>query len=130
MGLEKELMKGWIEVAVLAMLRSGPAHGYRLVARMREAGGCALCPRPGNLYPILHRLERKGWAAARTVAATGRRKRRMYRLTAAGARALQQAVARCHRMSACLGALLKNSSVGRGGRAATIPSQHKHPRGQ
>lgn len=107
MSIEKELMKGWVEVAVLAMLRPGPDYGYHLIGRLREAGGCEMCPRPGNLYPILHRLERRGWVTSRASAAPGtRRRRRLYRLTARGRGALDAAARRCRRMSACLAGLL------------------------
>jgi DNA-binding PadR family transcriptional regulator len=107
MSLEKELMKGWVEVALLAMLAAEPDYGYRLLARMRKAGGCDLCPRPGNVYPILHRIERRGWVTARSVrVARTRRRRRFYRLTPRGRRALREASIHCRRMAACMNALL------------------------
>jgi PadR family transcriptional regulator, regulatory protein PadR len=106
-SLEKELMKGWVEVALLAMLAAEPDYGYRLLMRMRQAGGCDLCPRPGNVYPILHRLARRKWVTVKTSRAAGtRRRRRFYRLTARGRRALKDASVHCRRMAACMNALL------------------------
>jgi len=101
MALKKELMKGWLELAVLSVLRSGEDHGYQLLSRLRKAGGPDLCPRPGNLYPILHRLEDRGWVSSRAER-TGRRRRRVYRLTSKGRRALREETDRWGRMVGCL----------------------------
>ena len=68
---------------VLASLADAPKHGYAIVADVRAMAGVRLGP--GTLYGALSRLEEQGLIEA--LPAAGRR--RPYRLTGAGARALR-----------------------------------------
>jgi PadR family transcriptional regulator PadR len=73
---------------LLAVLRAGPGHGYELRERLAERSGGALEVPEGSLYPALHKLERGGQVASAWDSSSGRR-RRVYRLTRSGRRALQ-----------------------------------------
>jgi PadR family transcriptional regulator, regulatory protein PadR len=72
---------------VLAALCDEPAHGYGILARLREMSGGAFDLPEGTIYPALHRLQRHGLLESAWESAGGRR-RRVYRLTARGHEAL------------------------------------------
>ena len=82
--------KGSAEMIVLALLESRPRHGYE-VAKMIESGSDRkLQFHVASLYPMLYRLERKGWVVGRWLEKAGERRRRFYRLTPIGRRALAE----------------------------------------
>jgi PadR family transcriptional regulator, regulatory protein PadR len=82
-----ELPRGHLDLLLLAVLDGGPAHGYAVIERLRERSGGAFDLPEGTIYPALHRLEQAGLLASRWAEAGGRR-RRVYRLTGRGGRAL------------------------------------------
>ena len=87
-ALERELKRGSTEVLILALLEERARHGYE-VARLiseRSQGGIAF--HVASLYPTLYRLEDKGLIDGRWVEKAGQRRRRYYRLTATGRKAL------------------------------------------
>ena len=83
-----ELKKGSVELLVLSMLEPRPRHGYEIGKLIERRSNQRIQFRIGSLYPILCRLERKGWIVGRWVEKAGERRRRYYRLTAAGRRFL------------------------------------------
>ena len=83
----KDQLRGPLDVLLLSVLSSGPAHGYAVIAALRERSEQAVDLPEGTVYPALHRLEREGLVASRWDDTTGRR-RRIYELTAAGREAL------------------------------------------
>jgi PadR family transcriptional regulator, regulatory protein PadR len=78
---------GHLELLLLAVLERAPAHGYRVIERLRERSGGAFDLPEGTVYPALHRLERAGHLASRWDEAPPR-KRRVYEVTPAGRRQL------------------------------------------
>jgi transcriptional regulator len=82
--------KGTAEFLVLAQLEGGPSHGYEIAVQIGRRSGGTLEFNAASLYPVLYRLERKGWISGRWVEKSGERRRRFYRLTVAGRRALAQ----------------------------------------
>jgi PadR family transcriptional regulator PadR len=86
----RELKKGSTELLVLSILASRARHGYDIGKRIEIASGGRLQFRIGSLYPILCRLEDRGLITGRWVERAGERRRRFYRLTAAGKRALAE----------------------------------------
>jgi DNA-binding PadR family transcriptional regulator len=86
-----DLLRGHLESLALAMLEQGEAHGLEILRRLEVAGCGMLRLKEGSLYPALYRLENSGLVAAVWEEETkGRRggRRRIYRLTPKGARAL------------------------------------------
>src|SRR3954469_1495320 len=86
--LERELKKGSAELLILSLVEDRPRHGYdigQLIA-LRSRG--ALRFNVASLYPLLYRLEKRGWIRGRWVEKAGQRRRRYYRLTAAGRKVL------------------------------------------
>lgn len=82
-------LRGHLDGLLLAALAEAPGHGYELSRRLTHRSGGALAVNEGSLYPALHRLERGGLAASSWAVIDGR-KRRVYRLTPAGRRTLEQ----------------------------------------
>jgi PadR family transcriptional regulator PadR len=87
--MHAEALRGHIDTMVLATLRRGPAHGYALVRELAEQSAGAFTLGEGTLYPSLHRLEHDGLVAGNWTKHAGRR-RRVYRLTAAGEASLAE----------------------------------------
>jgi transcriptional regulator len=83
-----ELKKGSAPFLVLALLEKEPRHGYDIGKRIESLSRGVLRFHAASLYPLLYRLERRGWIAGRWVEKAGERRKRYYRLTAEGARAL------------------------------------------
>ena len=85
----RELKKGSAELLILALLDGRPRHGYDIARLIELRSGGGLTFNAASLYPLLYRLERGGWIEGRWVENAGERRRRMYRLTAAGRRRLK-----------------------------------------
>jgi PadR family transcriptional regulator len=80
----RELKKGSAELLILALLEARQRHGYELGKLIEARSGGRLRFRIGSLYPILCRLENRGLITGRWVEQAGERRRRFYRITAAG----------------------------------------------
>jgi len=81
--MKGETLKGHLDLLVLAVLADGARHGYAIIEELRERSGEVFDLAEGTVYPVLHRLERAGQLSSEWNDAGGRR-RRSYRLTAAG----------------------------------------------
>jgi DNA-binding PadR family transcriptional regulator len=82
-----ETLKGHLDLLLLATVEHEPLHGYGIVDVLRDRSGGAFDLAEGTVYPALYRLERAGLLESVWSAKTGRR-RRVYRLTRRGRRAL------------------------------------------
>ena len=82
----REAKKGSAELVILALLEHTPRHGYELAARIEKDSEGALSYNFASLYATLYKLEERGWVQGRWVERPGQRRRRYYRLTAAGSR--------------------------------------------
>jgi len=71
---------------VLDVLRDRRSYGYAIVKRIFEQSKHTIRWHEGTLYPVLHRLERRGLLASEWKGPKDRRQRRYYRLTARGQR--------------------------------------------
>ena len=87
--LTDELKKGTTPLLVLALLEVQPRHGYELQKLIESRSKGVLVFHVASLYPLLYRLEGRGWIAGRWVEKAGERRRRFYRLTPAGRTALE-----------------------------------------
>ena len=85
----RDALKGHVDLLLLSALESAPAHGYELVETLRERSEGAFDLAEGTVYPSLYRLERRGLVASGWETVSGRR-RRVYRLTTGGRRALEK----------------------------------------
>ena len=80
----RSLQKGSAELLVLAVLDGPQRHGYEIAQLITERSEDRLKFQAATLYPLLYRLEKRGWVEGRWVEKAGQRRRRFYRLTAAG----------------------------------------------
>jgi transcriptional regulator len=83
-GAIREAKKGTTELIVLSLLEDGPRHGYELATLIEERSAGALTFNFASLYATLYKLEERKWIEGRWVEKTGQRRRRYYRITAAG----------------------------------------------
>jgi DNA-binding PadR family transcriptional regulator len=83
----KDATGGRLTLLVMGAIESGATHGYAIIELLRERSGGAFDLAEGSVYPVLHRLEHDGHLQSRWSPVAGRR-RRIYRLTAAGRTAL------------------------------------------
>lgn len=88
MKLDKELLKGATETVVLAALAAEPSHGYQLVRLLQRRSEGIFEFGEGTLYPLLYKLDAKGWIKGEWESGNGRRRRRVYRITHRGRRQL------------------------------------------
>jgi PadR family transcriptional regulator, regulatory protein PadR len=86
--LDRELKKGSAELLILSLLESGPRHGYEISKLIEMGSSGVLSFNVASLYPLLYRLEKRGWIQGRWVDKPGQRRRRYYQLTSAGTRVL------------------------------------------
>ena len=86
----RELKKGNTELLVLSLLEARARHGYEIGRLIEERSQGKLRYRIASLYPLLCRLEARGLIAGRWVEKAGERRRRFYRLTPAGRKALRE----------------------------------------
>jgi PadR family transcriptional regulator PadR len=86
--MQPELKKGTAEVLILSLLENRPRHGYEIAKLIELRSEGLLEFHVASLYPMLYRLERRGWIKGRWLEHSGQRRRRFYRLTPAGRRAL------------------------------------------
>ena len=84
----RELKKGSAELLILSLLEDRTRHGYDIARLIEIRSKGALRFHAASLYPLLYRLEQRGLLQARWVEAAGRRRRRYYKLTAAGRKVL------------------------------------------
>jgi len=83
-----ELKKGSAELLILSLLAQRPMHGYELSKLIEARSEGAVRFKAASLYPLLYRLEQRGWILGRWVEKAGQRRRCYYRITEAGRRVL------------------------------------------
>ena len=82
--LERELKKGSAEFLILSLLRFEARHGYELSKLIESRSRGVVQFQVSSLYPLLYRMERRGWIRGRWVEKAGQRRRRYYTITTAG----------------------------------------------
>ena len=82
------IKRGTAELAVLSLLEDGPLHGYELARRIEQQTKGALRFTLAALYPMLYRMEQRGWIRGAWETSDSGRRRRCYRLTPAGKKKL------------------------------------------
>jgi PadR family transcriptional regulator PadR len=84
MDVGKDLVAASATPLVLAILAEGDSYGYAIIKRVAELSGGRMQWTDGMLYPVLHRLERQGFVAAKWSTSETGRKRKYYRITKEG----------------------------------------------
>ena len=86
--LDRELKRGSAELLILSLLDARPRHGYDLSKLIETRSGGQLRFHIDSLYPLLYRLEERGWITGTWLEKPGERRRRVYKLTREGRRVL------------------------------------------
>ncbi len=109
-----ELLQGTLDMLILRTLLFGPAHGHQIAKHIQRTTGDVLQVEHGSLYPALHRLERKGWVAARWETAGKELKRefKYYRLTAAGRKQLATEESRWKQLAGAIARVMEPAEEG------------------
>jgi transcriptional regulator len=86
--INAKIKRGSGELAILALLEQEPLHGYEISKRIAQATGGVLQFNLASLYPLLYRMEKRGWVKGKWEETKSGRKRRLYHLTRAGKKQL------------------------------------------
>ena len=86
--LDRELKKGSAELLILSLLEARSRHGYEISKLIEARSDGTLSFHVASLYPLLYRLEKRGWTQSRWVEKAGQRRRRYYKLTREGRKVL------------------------------------------
>ncbi len=89
-GRRSQLLRGVLDLCLLAVMGEGPAYGYEMTKRLRARGLSIVGE--GSIYPLLGRLERDGLVETRREASNGGPPRKYYNLSLDGQRALEVGV--------------------------------------
>ena len=96
----RDLFSGALEMMILQSLRLKPMHGYALVKHIKQVSDNLLQIEEGSLYPALQRMLKEGWLESEAGVSAKGRPTRIYRLTDAGLRRLEQEVSSFEKMFA------------------------------
>jgi PadR family transcriptional regulator, regulatory protein PadR len=89
-GRRSQLLRGVLDLCLLAVMEEGPAYGYEMTKRLRARGLSIVGE--GSIYPLLGRLEREGLVETHRAASNGGPPRKYYRPSREGRRALAAGV--------------------------------------
>jgi|ERR1017187_3811597 PadR family transcriptional regulator PadR len=89
-GRRSQLLRGVLDLCLLAVIGEGPAYGYEMTKRLRARGMSIVGE--GSIYPLLGRLERDGLVETRRGASNGGPPRKYYNLSPDGKRSLETGV--------------------------------------
>lgn len=104
---KQDTLQGSLPLLVLKILaRRGPIHGYGITAQIEAMSEEILRVEEGSLYPALHRMEEAGWIKARWVTTENKRRARVYEITAAGRKQLEEEESRWRAVTAAVGQIL------------------------
>jgi transcriptional regulator len=96
----RDLFPGALEMMILQSLRLKPMHGYALAKHIKSVSDDVLQIEEGSLYPALQRMLKEGWVRSKAGVSAKNRPIRVYSLTAAGRKHLEQEVSSFERMFA------------------------------
>lgn len=88
MTVDKGYLAGSAALLVLSLLEKEDQYGYQIIRRLEERSKQVFSLQEGTLYPVLHKLENKGYVTAYEQQAPTGRMRKYYRITQEGMRQL------------------------------------------
>ncbi|MDP8245199.1 MAG: helix-turn-helix transcriptional regulator [Candidatus Hinthialibacter antarcticus] len=106
MDFKSSLTKGTVPILLLEILSEGEAYGYELCKDIASRSDGALKFGQGTVYPLLYKLEEKGWVVSERKSTPGGKERRYYKLTDAGAKHLERCKKTWFETSAAIGRIL------------------------
>jgi len=107
----RELKKGSAEMLILSLLEARARHGYELSKLVESLSAGVVRFNVASLYPLLYRMEKRGWVQGRWVEKPSMRRRRYYRLTAGGRKVLAQQRSRWEAFVAAVNRVTRGEDV-------------------
>jgi DNA-binding PadR family transcriptional regulator len=107
--MNADLLKGNVDMMLLAIVAREPAHGYAIIDALRTRSGGAFDLPEGTVYPALHRLEKQGLLASRW-SEDGARRRKIYAITTKGTTELRGREQQWSAFSRAVRSVLKEKS--------------------
>ena len=104
-----DLPQGTLDLLILRTLSLEPLHGWAASERIQQISSDMLRVQQGSLYPVLHRLERRGWIKARWGTSENNRRAKFYELTKTGRRQLEIERAAWERLTAVVSQILETA---------------------
>jgi PadR family transcriptional regulator PadR len=101
-----DLVQGTLDMLILKILALEPMNGWAISQRLKQISSDVLGVSDGSLYPALHKLERRGWIAARWKPSENNRRARFYSLTRLGRKQLEKETAHWNRVSAAISGIV------------------------
>ena len=102
-----DLPQGTLDLLILKALSLGPQHGWAVSERLHQVSRATLQVPQGSLYPALHRLERRGWIAARWGVSENNRRAKFYELTRTGRKRLEAEADTWRQLAAAVALVLR-----------------------
>ena len=102
-----DALQGTLDLLVLKTLSRSPQHGYGIASHIEVVSDDVLRVEEGSLYPALHRMEQAGWIAADWQITENNRRARLYRLTRAGQKRLDEEQEKWDRLTRSVGKVLR-----------------------
>lgn len=107
--LKADLLQGTLDLLVLKALSAQPLHGLGVANRINQITKRTFHPKPGSLFPSLHRMEEAGWLKSEWGESENKRRAKFYSLTKAGRRQLETETKDWHRISIAMTSALRAS---------------------
>jgi PadR family transcriptional regulator, regulatory protein PadR len=105
-----DVLYGTLGLMVIKTLEAmGPLHGYRIARRIEQISGNQLVLNQGTLYPALLKLQQMGWISSRWGTSESGRRVKIYALTRAGRKQLNEEEAQWQRAASIVERFLKIS---------------------
>ena len=104
--LDRELKKGSAELLILSLIEARPRHGYEISKLIEARSRGTLTFHVASLYPLLYRLEKRGWLKAEWGESDAGRQSKFYSLSAAGRRQLRRERESWERLAGAVGLIL------------------------
>ncbi len=112
MAPHTELKRGSADLMILAVLEEQQRHGYDIARLIDDRSGGVLRFHVGSLYPMLYRIERRGWIEGHWLEKSGQRRRRYYKLSPAGKKILIEQRASWHELLSALQRVARLDPIG------------------
>jgi len=109
-GIQRELSRGTMELAVLALIDARKRYGYDLLTSLGRASDGSIAIKEGTLYPALHRMEDAGYIAASWEAEGRAAPRKYYSITEAGKARLEALSTEWRRLASGMDRLLNGGA--------------------
>lgn len=108
--MDSRLLWGTVDMLILDVVARGPTYGYEITQRILHESEGYFELKEGSLYPALHRLERQKLLSSYWSESEEGRRRKYYKITAAGKRALETKREEWNQFAAGVGGVLRARS--------------------